>query len=111
MGAGFEGAPGRAHAGAVSALIVETMAAALDARGTPALTVALELRYLAAIPLHLPLELRARVRSSDGDELVVGCTGSSGGRAFVEATGRFAPLDFARLAAEWTGWPSAPANG
>ena len=108
LGAGFEGAPGRAHAGAISALIDETMAAALDARGVPALTVALELRYLAATPLHLPLELRARVVSSGGDELVVRCRGSSGGRAFVDATGTFAPLDFARLAAELSSWPRAP---
>jgi hypothetical protein len=103
LGSGFEGAPGRAHSGAVSALITETMAAALDAVGISALTVGLDLRYLGPIPLHVPLHLRARATPTDAEHLSVSCTGSSGGRPFVEATGTFAPVDLSRLAAELEG--------
>ena len=103
LGPGFEGAPGRAHAGAVSALITETMAAALDAVGITALTVGLDLRYVGPIPLHVPLHLRARADDGDGERLTVGCTGTAAGRPFVEATGTFARVDLSRLAAELEG--------
>lgn len=103
LGAGFEGAPGRAHAGAVSALITETMVAALRAEGVNAITVALDVRYLAPIPLHLPLEVRATVGRADGEQLVVACEGRAGDRAFVQASGTFAPVDLSRFAVELEG--------
>jgi pimeloyl-ACP methyl ester carboxylesterase/acyl-coenzyme A thioesterase PaaI-like protein len=103
LGTGFEGAPGRAHAGAMSALIDETMVAAIDALGISAITAELQLRYLAPTPLHAPLEIRARVARRDGDRIEVHCTASCRGRAFVEATGTFTPVDLRRFASELEG--------
>jgi acyl-coenzyme A thioesterase PaaI-like protein len=103
LGPAFEGAPGRAHAGAMSALIDETMIAAIDALGITAITAELQLRYLAPTPLHAPLEIRARVVMRDGERIEVHCTASCRGRAFVEATGTFTPVDLRRFAAELEG--------
>jgi acyl-coenzyme A thioesterase PaaI-like protein len=103
LGTGFEGAPGRAHAGAMSALIDETMVAAISAVGISAITAELQLRYLAPTPLHAPLEIRARVARRDGDRIEVQCTASCRGRAFVEATGTFTPVDLRRFASELEG--------
>lgn len=100
LGTGFQGPPGRAHGGIVSGLIDETMAALLVARSIPGFTVALELRYTAAAPLHVPLEFRARIAHDEGVELQLGCTGSHDGHVFVEATGRFRRIDLRRFATE-----------
>jgi pimeloyl-ACP methyl ester carboxylesterase/acyl-coenzyme A thioesterase PaaI-like protein len=103
---GFQGPPGRAHGGIVSGLIDETMAALLVARGIPGFTVALQLSYTAAAPLHVPLEFRARVEQDDGGVIRLGCTGSHDGHVFVEATGAFRRIDLRRFASELD--PPAP---
>lgn len=100
LGTGFQGPPGRAHGGVISGLIDETMAALLTARRTPGLTIALELHYKAAAPLHVPLEFRAAIAHNDGAEVALRCVGTHDGHVFVEATGRFRLIDFRRFAAE-----------
>ena len=103
---GFQGPPGRAHGGIVSGLIDETMAALLVARGIPGFTVALELRYTAAAPLHVPIEFRARIDKDEDGELQLGCTGSHDDHVFVEATGRFRRIDLRRFASELQSRPT-----
>ena len=61
---------------------------------------ALELRYTAAAPLHVPLEFRARIAEDEGVEMELGCTGSHDGHVFVEATGRFRRIDLRRFVTE-----------
>ncbi len=78
----------------------ETMAALLSARRTPGLTIALELHYKAAAPLHVPLEFRAAIAHNDGAEVALRCVGTHDGHVFVEATGRFRLIDFRRFASD-----------
>lgn len=103
LGEAFEGRPGRAHGGVVSAAIQETMAALLSTTGTSALATSLELGYLGPTPLHAELEFRARLASRDGPRLVVQCDGHSGGHPFVHAEGRFVEVDLAQLVRELSG--------
>lgn len=68
---GFEGLPGRAHGGIVASLFDEVMGFALYMDGLPAYTAWLRVDYRAAVPVGVPLELRARVRQRDGRKFVV----------------------------------------
>ncbi len=101
LGAAFEGPPGRAHGGVISAVVDETMTALLSVLGTVAFTAALQLDYRGPAPLHTPLEFRARLVEREDRKLVLACTGRSGGDAvFVEATGTFVKVDLQHLMAD-----------
>ncbi len=100
LGAAFEGPPGRAHGGIVSAVVDETMTALLTLLGTMAFTASLELDYLGPTPLHAPLEFRARLLERLDRRLILACTGCSGDEVFVEATGTFVEVDLRHLIAE-----------
>ena len=64
LGPAFEGAPGRAHGGAVAALVDEVMGFVLSIHATPAYTGRLTVTYRAPTPLGVELEIRARLRSA-----------------------------------------------
>lgn len=100
LGAAFEGPPGRAHGGIVSAVVDETMTALLTVLGTVAFTASLQLDYLGPTPLHAPLEFRARLSERLDRKLMLTCTGRSGEEVFVEATGTFVEVDLGQLMAE-----------
>ncbi len=100
LGAAFEGPPGRAHGGVVSAVIDETMTALLTTLGTAAFTRSLQVDYVGPAPLHTPLHFRARLCERDDRALVLGCEGRAGDRLFVQATGTFVEVDLRRLIAE-----------
>lgn len=97
LGAAFEGPPGRAHGGMVSAIVDETMTALMTQLGTIAFTASLQLDYTGPAPLHADLEFRARLHSRDGRRITITCSGSSGGDTFIEATGTFVEIDSARM--------------
>ncbi|MDG2111926.1 MAG: hotdog domain-containing protein, partial [Actinomycetota bacterium] len=97
LGAAFEGPPGRAHGGVVSAVVDETMTALITQLGRPAFTTGLELSYLSASPLHAPLEFRASLVEKVKNRLTITCVGRSGEHDFVEATGTFVEVDLAHL--------------
>lgn len=97
LGAAFEGPPGRAHGGVISAIVDETMAALIRVIGTPAFTASLTLEYRAAAPLHAPLEFRAELTEHAGRKLEIACTGTSRGRLFVEGHATFIEVELAEL--------------
>ncbi|MEZ5265202.1 MAG: alpha/beta fold hydrolase [Acidimicrobiales bacterium] len=99
LGAAFEGPPGRAHGGIVSAIVDETMTALLSVLGAVAFTTRLEVDYLGPTPLHTPLEFRASLIGRVGRTLTIACFGRSGDQEFARATGTFVEADLRRLLA------------
>ncbi len=100
LGAAFEGPPGRAHGGVVSAIVDETMTALLTMLGTVAFTTSLQVDYVGPTPLHVPLEFRAQLAERSNRNLTLTCTGQAGNATFVRAVGRFVEVDLRHLMAD-----------
>ncbi|MGN7132509.1 PaaI family thioesterase [Rhodococcoides corynebacterioides] len=71
------GAPGLAHGGAVAAACDDLFGFTLWIARTPAVTRNLTVDYLAPVPLHRPLRIRAHVREVDGRKLHLRATGTA----------------------------------
>ena len=69
LGPAFEGAPKRAHGGAVAAVFDDVMGYVLRLVSVPAYTGKLSLNYRAPVPVGEPLEVRARLARRDGRKL------------------------------------------
>ncbi len=78
LGPGHEGAPGRSHGGIIAALFDEAMGFALWMEGIPAYTAWLKTTYVAAAPIGVELEFRARVASREGRKIVLEGTAHAG---------------------------------
>ncbi|HLI72783.1 MAG TPA: PaaI family thioesterase [Acidimicrobiales bacterium] len=98
LGAAFEGAPGRAHGGAVAALFDEVMGFVLSIHATPAYTGRLSVTYRAPTPLGEELEFRARLRSRHGRKLTMEAEARHAGSVIAEAEGIFVAVDPERFA-------------
>jgi hypothetical protein len=92
LGLAYEGPPTYAHGG-VSALLLDHMLGyATTASGHPGMTVALQLRYRAPVPLQTPLRLTGRVTGVNGRKVLAEgtiATEAEPGQLLVEATGTF----------------------
>ncbi|HUY21830.1 MAG TPA: PaaI family thioesterase [Acidimicrobiales bacterium] len=99
LGPAFEGAPGRAHGGAVAALFDEVMGFVLSIQATPAYTGRLTVTYRAATPLDQELELRAKLHSRHGRKLRIEAHARQGETLLAEADGLFVAVDPERFAA------------
>jgi acyl-coenzyme A thioesterase PaaI-like protein len=97
LGNAFEGAPGRAHGGAVAALIDEVMGFALSVSGTMAFTGRLTLTYRAPTPVGVPLEGHARVAHRQGRKLTITAELHCGDTLLAEAEGLFIAVDAAHF--------------
>ncbi len=64
-----EGAPGRSHGGIVAALFDDVFGFVLTIHEQPAFTGELTVRYERGVPLHVPLECRARLTERDGRKM------------------------------------------
>jgi acyl-coenzyme A thioesterase PaaI-like protein len=94
----FEGAPGRAHGGIVAAAFDDVTGFVIGRLQEPAFTGELTVRYLAAVPVDEPLEIRARLDGRERRKLFISaelCTGDA-----VVATCRaiYITVDLARFA-------------
>jgi len=98
LGAAFEGAPGRAHGGAIAALFDEAMGFVLSIYRTPAYTGSLSVTYRAPAPLGEPLEFRARLRSRHGRKLRIEGHAHAGDRRIAESEGLFVAVDLEHFA-------------
>jgi acyl-coenzyme A thioesterase PaaI-like protein len=99
LGAAFEGAPGRAHGGAVAALLDEVMGFVLSIHATPAYTGRLTVTYRAPTPLGVELELRARLHSRHGRKLRIEARAHARDTLLAEGDGVFIAVDPHRFAA------------
>lgn len=97
LGAAFEGAPGRAHAGVVAAVFDDVMGFVLSMVQTPAYTGRLTVSYLAPTPLATPLEFRAHVRNREGRKLWIAGEALVRGERFAAAEGLFIAIPIERF--------------
>jgi acyl-coenzyme A thioesterase PaaI-like protein len=97
LGAAFEGAPGRAHGGAVAALIDEVMGFAQSAAGTVSFTGRLTLSYRAPTPVGQPLRADAWVAERNGRKLTLKAELRSEDTLLVEAEALFIVVDPSRF--------------
>ena len=67
----FEGAPGRAHGGIVAAAFDDVTGFVIGKLQEPAFTGELTVRYLAAVPVDEPLEIRARLDGRERRKLFI----------------------------------------
>jgi hypothetical protein len=92
LGLAYEGPPMYAHGG-VSALLLDHMLGyATTASGHPGMTVALDTRYRAPVPLQTPLRLTGRVTEVNGRKVIAEGTiaaEAAPDTLLVEATGTF----------------------
>jgi acyl-coenzyme A thioesterase PaaI-like protein len=99
LGPAFEGAPGRAHGGAVAALIDEVMGFVPSIHGTPAYTGRLTITYRAPTPLGVEIEMRAHLQSRAGRKLHIEAEARHGSTLLAHAEGLFITVDPDRFAA------------
>jgi acyl-coenzyme A thioesterase PaaI-like protein len=67
----FEGAPGRAHGGIVAAAFDDVTGFVIGKLQEPAFTGELTVRYLAAVPVEEPMEIRARLEGRERRKLFI----------------------------------------
>jgi acyl-coenzyme A thioesterase PaaI-like protein len=99
LGPTFEGGPGLVHGGVLSLLFDHAMGQAIYHAGHPAMTVSLEVRYLAPTPLYAPLTVQAHVERIDGRKIYVTGEISADGTVTATATGLFVALTRSNVAA------------
>jgi len=95
LGLAFEGPPTFAHGGVSAMLLDQLLGYATSAAGHPGMTVQLELRYRAPVPLQTPLRLTAEVGAVNGRRVTAWgaiTTAAEPGKILVEASGTFVGL-------------------
>ena len=95
LGLAFEGPPAFAHGGVSAMLLDQLLGYAASAAGHPGMTVSLETRYRAPVPLLTPLRLEAEVSEVGGRHVTARgaiATATQPGTVLVEATGTFVAL-------------------
>lgn len=97
LGPAFEGAPARSHGGIVAAIFDDVLGYLLTLEQTPAFTGELTVRYLAATPIGLPLQFRARVLAREGRRLLTEGEARVGGQVVATATATFVAISQERL--------------
>jgi acyl-CoA thioesterase FadM len=96
LGLVYEGPPRYAHGGVSAMLLDHMLGYATTASGHPGMTVGLELRYRAPVPLQAPLRLTGRVTEVRSRTVVAQGTiaaAAAPGEILVEATGTFVALN------------------
>ncbi|MCF2533455.1 PaaI family thioesterase [Yinghuangia soli] len=89
LSAAHSGPPGRAHGGVVATLLDHVLGLAASAAGVPGFTAGLDVRYRAATPYDVPLEVRARWTHCEGRKSFATGEILAGGRVTAEATAVF----------------------
>jgi acyl-coenzyme A thioesterase PaaI-like protein len=93
LGRAFEGAPGRAHGGAVAALLDETMGVVHIINEALAYTAQLNITFLAPTPIGEPIVARAWLARREGRKLFIEASLRSGERDLASATALFIAVD------------------
>jgi hypothetical protein len=96
LGLAFEGPPTWAHGGVSAMLLDQLLGYVTSAAGRPGMTVKLETRYRAPVPLQTPLRLTGEAGEVNGRRVTargVITTAADPGTVLVEATGTFVGLN------------------
>lgn len=97
LGPAYEGAPGRAHGGIISAVFDEVMSYVLSIIQTPAFTGRLTVSYRAPAPLNRPLEFTARLSDRDGRKIFITAEAIDGETLIAKGEGLFIAIPPERL--------------
>lgn len=95
---GFEGAPGRAHGGIVAAAFDDVTGFVIGRLQEPAFTGELTVRYLAAVPVDEPLEIRARLDGRERRKLFISAELSTGDAVVARCRAIYITVDLSRFA-------------
>ena len=94
----FEGAPGRAHGGIVAAAFDDVTGFVIGKLQEPAFTGELTVRYLAAVPVDEPLEIRARLDGRERRKLFISAEMSSSSAVVARCRAIYVTVDLSRFA-------------
>ncbi len=89
LGPAHEGAPGRAHGGIVAAVFDDALGYLLTVHHIVAYTGQLEVRYLAATPVGVPLRVRSRIVGRRERRTTITAEARADGEVVATATGVF----------------------
>ena len=98
LGRAFEGAPGRAHGGIVAAAFDDVTGFVIGRLQEPAFTGELTVRYLAAVPVDEPLEIRARLKGRERRKLFIGAELRTGDAVVATCRAIYITVDLSRFA-------------
>lgn len=94
----FEGAPGRAHGGIVAAAFDDVTGFVIGKLQEPAFTGELTVRYLAAVPVDVPLEIRARLDGRERRKLFISAELRTNGGVVATCRAIYIAVDLSRFA-------------
>jgi acyl-coenzyme A thioesterase PaaI-like protein len=94
----FEGAPGRAHGGIVAAAFDDVTGFVIGKLQEPAFTGELTVRYLAAVPVDQPLEIRARLDGRERRKLFISAELRTSGSVVATCRAVYITVDLSRFA-------------
>jgi acyl-coenzyme A thioesterase PaaI-like protein len=94
----FEGAPGRAHGGIVAAAFDDVTGFVIGRLQEPAFTGELTVRYLAAVPVDEPLEIRARLDGRERRKLFISAELRTNDSVVATCRAIYITVDLARFA-------------
>jgi acyl-coenzyme A thioesterase PaaI-like protein len=94
----FEGAPGRAHGGIVAAAFDDVTGFVIGRLQEPAFTGELTVRYLAAVPVDEPLEIRARLDGRERRKLFISAELRAGDALVATCRATYITVDLSRFA-------------
>jgi acyl-coenzyme A thioesterase PaaI-like protein len=94
----FEGAPGRAHGGIVAAAFDDVTGFVIGRLQEPAFTGELTVRYLAAVPVDEPLEIRARLDGRERRKLFISAELRTSGAVVATCRAVYITVDLSRFA-------------
>lgn len=106
LGAAFEGAPQRAHGGAVAAVFDDIMGYVLQLHRTPAYTGRLTVHYRAPVPVREDIHVTARMTRRDGRKMFMESEMLHGGKVVCTAEALFIAIPPERFGLP----PEAPAD-
>ncbi|GAB3497847.1 PaaI family thioesterase [Nocardiopsis coralliicola] len=86
MGGVYQGPPGLVHGGWLAALLDQALGSAASAQGMPGLTANLDVNYRNPTPLDTPLEVSARVTSTERRKVFVSGEVRCNGEVTAEGT-------------------------
>jgi acyl-coenzyme A thioesterase PaaI-like protein len=94
----FEGAPGRAHGGIVAAVFDDVTGFVIGKLQEPAFTGELTVRYLAAVPVDVPLEIRARLDGRERRKLFISAELRTSDAVVARCRAIYVTVDLSRFA-------------
>ncbi|MGO8872788.1 MAG: PaaI family thioesterase [Acidimicrobiales bacterium] len=94
----FEGAPGRAHGGMVAAAFDDVTGFVIGKLQEPAFTGELTVRYLAAVPVDEPLEIRARLDGRERRKLFISAELRTSDAVVARCRAVYITVDLSRFA-------------